>query len=103
MESHEETAAAIVALLFIKKKNKKKRKRSAWVTPRLRRRINLGLHETLAQELRFEDKSDYKKLTRTTPQDFDEILGFSQDDITVLTVPVTLNCSTNFYLLFTFL
>ena len=48
----------------------------------LGRRINLGLYETLVQELRFEDESGCKKLLRMTPQDFDEILGLIQDDIT---------------------
>ena len=81
MESDEETAAAIVALLLVKKK-KKKRKRSVWVKPWLGRRINLGLYETLVQELRFEDESECKKLLRVTPYDFDEILGLMQDHIT---------------------
>ena len=40
--SDEETTAVIVALPVVKK-NKKKRKRSVWVKPWLRRRINLGL------------------------------------------------------------
>ena len=53
-----------------------------WVKPSLGRRINLGLYETLVQELRFEDESEYKKLLRMTPQDFQEILGLIQDDIT---------------------
>ena len=60
MESDEETAAAIVALLLVKK-NKKKRKRSVWVKPWLGRRNNSGLNETLEQELRFEEESEYKK------------------------------------------
>ena len=81
MESDEETTAAIVNLLFVKK-NKKKRKRFVWVKPWLGRRINLGLYETLVQELRFEDKSEYKKHPRMKPQDFDEILEPIQDDIT---------------------
>ena len=72
--SDEETTAVIVALLVVKK-NKKKRKRSVWVKPWLRRRINLGLYETLPQELRLEDKSEYKKLLGMTPQNFDEIFG----------------------------
>ena len=46
MESDEKAAAAIVTLLLAKK-NKKKRKRSVWVKPWLRRRINLGVYETL--------------------------------------------------------
>ena len=53
-----------------------------WVKPSLGRRINLGLYETLAQELRFEDESEYKKLLHMTPQDFEEILGLIEDDIT---------------------
>ena len=73
MESDEETAAAVVALLPVQK-NKKKTKRSVWIKPWLRRRINLGLYEKQVQELRFEDESEYKKLLRMTPQDFDEIL-----------------------------
>ena len=44
-----------------------------WVKPWLKRRINLGLYETLVQEIRFEDKSEYKKPLCMTPQDFDEI------------------------------
>ena len=60
MESDEEIAAAIVALLLVEKKLKK-RKRSAWVKPLLGRGINLGLYETLVQELIFEDESEYKK------------------------------------------
>ena len=51
MRSNEETTAAIVALLLVKR-NKKKRKRSVWVKPWLRRRIDLGLYEMLLQELR---------------------------------------------------
>ena len=51
MESDEETAAAIDASLLVKR-NKKKRKRSVWVKPWLVRRTNLGLYETLVQELR---------------------------------------------------
>ena len=43
--------------------------------------INLGLYETLEDELRFEDESDYKKLLRMAHQDFDEILGLIQDDL----------------------
>ena len=31
---------------------------------------------------RFEDKSEYKKLLLITPQDFNEIFGLIQDDIT---------------------
>ena len=73
MESDEETAAAIVALLFVKKISQK-RKRFMWVKTWLGRRINLGLYETLLQELRFEDKSEYKKLL---PQEFDEIFGWT--------------------------
>ena len=46
MENDEKAAAAIVTLLLAKK-NKKKRKRSVWVKPWLRRRINLGVYETL--------------------------------------------------------
>ena len=53
-----------------------------WVKPWLKRRINLGLYETLVQEIRFEDKSKYKKLLRMTPQDFDEVLGLIQDGVT---------------------
>ena len=52
MESDEENAAAIVAVLLATK-SKKKRKRSVLVKPWLGRRINLGLYETLVQELRF--------------------------------------------------
>ena len=74
--SDEETTAVIVALPVVKK-NKKKRKRSVWVKPWLRRRINLGLYETLVQELRFEDKLEYKKLLGMTPQNFDEIFGWT--------------------------
>ena len=51
MESSEETAAAIVASLLVKR-NKKKRKRSVWVKPWLRTRIDLGLYEILVQEPR---------------------------------------------------
>ena len=39
------------------------------------------MHETVVQKLRFEDESEYKKLLRMTPQDFDEILGLIQDGI----------------------
>ena len=65
MESDEEIVAAIAALLLVKK-NKKNRKRSVWLKAWLGRIINLGLYETLVQELRFEDKSEYKKLLRVT-------------------------------------
>ena len=33
-----------------------------WVKPWLGRRINLGLYETLVQELRFEEELEYKNL-----------------------------------------
>ena len=58
MERVEETAAALVALI-LDKKNKKKRERFVWVNSWLGRRINLGFYETLVQELRFEDESEY--------------------------------------------
>ena len=48
MENDEKAAAAIVTLLLAKK-NKKKRKRSVWVKHWLRRRINLGVYETVVQ------------------------------------------------------
>ena len=65
MESDEEIVAAIAALLLVKK-NKKNRKRSVWLKAWLGRIINLGLYETLVQELRFEDELEYKKLLRMT-------------------------------------
>ena len=74
-----------------------------WGKPFLRGRINIGLYEKLVQELRFEDKSEYKNVIRMTRQDVFEILGLVQDDITVFTVPVTLRCSANLFLLFAFL
>ena len=52
MERVEETAAALVALI-LDKKNKKKRERFVWVNSWL------GFYETLVQELRFEDESEY--------------------------------------------
>ena len=58
MERVEETAAALVALI-LDKKNKKKRERFVWVNSWLGRRINLGFYETLVQERRFEDESEY--------------------------------------------
>ena len=45
------------------------------IKPWLRKKINISLYETLVQELRFEDKSEYKKLLRMTPKHFDEIFG----------------------------
>ena len=54
MESDEETTAAAVASLLVQKKLKT-RKRSVWVKSFLGRKIYLGLHEMLVQELRFED------------------------------------------------
>ena len=38
--------------------------------------------QTLVQKLKFEDESEYKRLLHMTPQDFDEILGLIQDEIT---------------------
>ena len=35
-----------------------------WVKPWLGKRINLGLYEMLVQELRFEDKLEYKNLIK---------------------------------------
>ena len=52
-----------------------------WVKPWLGRRINLGWYDTLVQELRFDDESEYKQLLRMTPQDFDRIFWLIQDDI----------------------
>ena len=74
MESDEKAAAAIVTLLLAKK-NKKKRKRSVWVKPWLRRRINLGVYETVVQELRPVDELQYKKILGMTLQNFDEFFG----------------------------
>ena len=74
MESDEEAAAAIVTLLLVKK-IRKKGKRSVWVKPWLRRRINLGVYETLVQELRLVDELKYKKILGITLQNFDEFLG----------------------------
>ena len=53
-----------------------------WVKPWLKRRINLGLYEMLVQEIRFEDKSKYKKLLCMIPQDVEKVLGLIQDGIT---------------------
>ena len=68
MESDEKTAAAIVALLLVKKN--KKKKRCVWVKLWLGRGINLGLYETLVQELRFEDELEYKNLLHMMPHGF---------------------------------
>ena len=76
------TKLSLLYLPYYLLKKKKIRKRSVWVKPWLWSRINLGLYETLVQELRFKDESEYKKLLRMTPQDFDEILGLVQDEIT---------------------
>ena len=46
-----------------------------WVKPWLRRRINLGVYETLVQELRPVDELEYKRILGITPQNFDEFLG----------------------------
>ena len=35
-----------------------------WVKPWLGKRINLGLYDMLVQELRFEDKLEYKNLIK---------------------------------------
>ena len=72
-------------MLYSLLKNKEKKERSVRAKPCLGRRINLGLYETLVLELRFEDESEYKKILRITPQDFDEIFGLIQDDITKIT------------------
>ena len=54
-----------------------------WVKPRLKRRINLGFYETLEQELRLVDESDYKKILHMTPQNFDDgYFGTYQDNTT---------------------
>ena len=54
-----------------------------WVKPRLNRIINLGFYETLAQELRLVDESDYKKILHMTPQNFDDgYFGTYQDNTT---------------------
>ena len=50
-----------------------------WVKDWLGRRINLGLHEMLVQELRFEDKSEYKNLI--TELTFHKHLSSSQASI----------------------
>ena len=71
-----------------------------WVKPWLRRRINLGLYETLVQELKFEDESEYKKLLHIAPQDFDEFWGLIQNDITKAktnmrdSIPANINLAT---------
>ena len=46
-----------------------------WVKPWLRKRINLGVYETLVQELRPVDELEYKRIRGMTPQNFDEFLG----------------------------
>ena len=53
-----------------------------YVTSSLGRRTNLGLHETLVQGLRIKDESEYKKTLHKTQQNFDAILGLTQDDKT---------------------
>ena len=58
------------------KKNRNNRKRSVWVRTCLGRRNNPGFYETLVQEWRMEDISEYKKLLRMTPHDFDESEDF---------------------------
>ena len=45
-----------------------------WVKPWLRR-INLGVYETVVQELRLVDELKYKKILGMTLQNFDEFLG----------------------------
>ena len=42
----------------------------------------VGFYETLVQGLRFEDESEYKKLVRMTPQDFNKNLGLIKEYIT---------------------
>ena len=60
MESNKQTAAAIDTLLLIKAI--RKRKKGPCVKPRLGRRINLGLYETLVQELKPDTEIEYKNL-----------------------------------------
>ena len=78
MDSEEECAAIISKRT---KKRKQRRHRSIWVKPWLSRRSELGVYNTLLQELRFEEINDYKKFLRISPENFDEILCLLEADI----------------------
>ena len=45
------------------------------------RRTNLGVYDTLLQELRSEDEGEYRKFLRMTPENFDELLELIKADI----------------------
>ena len=71
MDSEEEGAAAAAVIITIISKRKKTRKkrlhRTAWVKPWLSRRSELGVYNTLLQELRLEEEFEYKKFLRMVP------------------------------------
>ena len=77
-------AAAVIIAVVAKQKNKKsnRAKRKYWVKPWLARRPQLGIYETLLLELRLEEERNYKNYLRMTTQNFDEILGPLERDVT---------------------
>ena len=60
----------------------KRKKRVCWIKSWLNRRQQLGIYDTLLQELRFEYEEDYKKYLRMNANNFDEILSIIANDIT---------------------
>ena len=83
MDSDSECAAAAIdfAVLLKRRKKSKRKKRSAWVKPWLQKRTQLGIYDTLLQELRLEEEEDYKKFLRMSTETFDELLQLISNDI----------------------
>ena len=76
MSSEEKVAVAVIAICLLKKRKKRKKiKRSIWVKPWLSRRNKLGLDNTLLNEFRNENRDEYKKFLRMSPENFDELLN----------------------------
>ena len=79
-------AAAIAVALCCEEDNEKRRKE--WVKPWLQRRNTHGFYSQLLSELRLVEVEIYKNYLRMTPENFNEILVLTRDDITKRDTPM---------------
>jgi len=61
-------------LLEDQRQHQQQRRRTMWVKPWLLRRVTLGHHDTLMQELMRESRGDFKTFLRMEPEMFREML-----------------------------
>ena len=62
--------ACAVISKYAEKNERKRRRRNTWVKPWIQRRDEKGLYNNLIQEMKMEDRYDYKKYFRMTPECF---------------------------------